>query len=103
MAEHQSEMETTMSETTATTVKPTLTVAQGKVLDFITDYMHARRISPTLQEIADHLKLSRVTAFEHVRALVKKGWATSSRGWRSIRLCAGTCPCCGHEYEDAKP
>jgi len=43
------------------------------VLKFIRDYRRKHGYSPTMQEIGDHLRVSRVTVFEHIVALERKG------------------------------
>ncbi len=50
-----------------------LTPRQVQILRMIQDYRNDHGCSPTLQELAENLKLSKVTVFEHVEALVKKG------------------------------
>jgi len=50
-----------------------VTPRQLEILQFIRDFRDSQGFSPTMQEIGDHLDLTRVTVFEHVRALVKKG------------------------------
>ncbi|MBN1846363.1 MAG: repressor LexA [Sedimentisphaerales bacterium] len=51
----------------------TLTPRQHQILRFLADYRSNNGYSPTLQEMAQALRLSRVTVFEHVEALVRKG------------------------------
>ncbi len=50
-----------------------LTPKQLHILTRIRDLRLARGYSPTMQELADELGVSKVTVFEHVEALVKKG------------------------------
>jgi len=50
-----------------------LTPKQLKILQLIRDSRVRRGFSPTMQEIADDLGVSKVTVFEHVEALIKKG------------------------------
>jgi len=52
------------------------TPIQARVLEYIGGYRSALGYSPTYQEIADHLGRSKVTAFEHVQALRRKGLVT---------------------------
>ena len=67
--------------------KQNLTKRQAHVLDFIKDYIASESLSPTLNEIGDHLGVNRVTVFEHVRALEQKGWIRTERHLsRSIEL-----------------
>jgi len=50
-----------------------LTPKQLKILQLIRDHRIALGYSPTMQELADELGVSKVTVFEHVEALIKKG------------------------------
>ena len=50
-----------------------LTPRQLRILQLIRDYRIANGYSPTMQELADELGISKVTVFEHVEALIKKG------------------------------
>jgi len=50
-----------------------LTPKQLHILKRIRDLRIARGYSPTMQELADELDVSKVTVFEHVEALIKKG------------------------------
>lgn len=50
-----------------------LTPRQQKILLMIRDCRLTRGYSPTLQEIADELGVSKVTVFEHAEALIAKG------------------------------
>ncbi len=49
-----------------------LTPKQLKILQLIRDYRILHGYSPTMQELADELGVSKVTVFEHVEALIKK-------------------------------
>jgi repressor LexA len=51
----------------------TVTPRQLDILRYIRDYRLRHGYSPTMQEIGDHLSLTKVTVFEHVVALEKKG------------------------------
>ena len=53
-----------------------LTPKQLRVLDYVRSYRQSHGCSPTMQEIADELGVSKVTVFEHVGALVEKGALT---------------------------
>ena len=53
--------------------KRTVTPRQLQVLRCIRDFRIRNGYSPTMQEIGDHLDLTKVTVFEHVGALEKKG------------------------------
>ena len=50
-----------------------LTPKQLRIIQLIRDSRLARGFSPTMQELADDLDISKVTVFEHVEALIKKG------------------------------
>ncbi|MEE9212617.1 MAG: transcriptional repressor LexA [Phycisphaeraceae bacterium] len=50
-----------------------LTPKQLHILTRIRDLRLAQGYSPTMQELADELGVSKVTVFEHVEALIKKG------------------------------
>ena len=50
-----------------------LTPKQLRILQLIRDHRIAYGYSPTMQELADELGVSKVTVFEHVEALIKKG------------------------------
>jgi len=50
-----------------------LTPKQLKILQLIRDCRVRRGYSPTMQELANELSVSKVTVFEHVEALIKKG------------------------------
>jgi repressor LexA len=51
----------------------TMTRRQMDVLRYVRDFRKSRGYSPTFQEIGNHLSLTKVTVFEHVGALQKKG------------------------------
>jgi len=64
-----------------------LTPRQLEILTCIRDSRRNRGVSPTLQEIADGLGISKITVFEHVDALIKKAMLTrSSNKARSLEL-----------------
>jgi len=50
-----------------------LTRRQRDILTFFQDYQAAHEISPTLEEIAQHFGLNKVTVFGHVAELERKG------------------------------
>lgn len=63
------------------------TEKQLRILNFIRDFREQHGISPTLEEIARHFKVSKITVFEHVGALEKKGALRRARNMaRSIEL-----------------
>ncbi|KPK85060.1 MAG: hypothetical protein AMJ81_04235 [Phycisphaerae bacterium SM23_33] len=51
----------------------TVTPRQMDILKFVRDYRGRHGYSPTMQEIGDHFDLTKVTVFEHVGALERKG------------------------------
>jgi len=54
-------------------MKQTPTRRQMEILRFLRDYRDRHGYSPTMQEIADFFGLSKVTVFEHIGALERKG------------------------------
>ncbi len=50
-----------------------LTPKQLRVLTMIQEYRQKCGYSPTMRELAEALEISKVTVFEHVEALIKKG------------------------------
>ncbi len=51
-----------------------LTPKQLRILTFIRDFQRAKGYAPTMQELADEFHVSKVTVFEHVEALQRKGY-----------------------------
>jgi len=51
----------------------TVTPRQLEILRFLREFRDRYGYSPTMQEIGDHLHLTKVTVFEHVGALERKG------------------------------
>ncbi len=49
------------------------TPRQSQILVYVRDYRRANGYSPTLQEIGDHLDISKVTVFEHLTVLEERG------------------------------
>lgn len=45
---------------------------QREVMEFIARYQLEHGVSPTLEEVGEHLGITRVTVFQHVRSLKKK-------------------------------
>lgn len=67
----------------------TLTPRQLQILTMIRDGRRRNGYSPTLQEMADQLKISKITVFEHVEALIRKGLLTrASHRARSLEVTA---------------
>lgn len=50
-----------------------LTPKQLRIYELVRQWRNDRGYSPTMQELADELGVSKVTVFEHVQALVEKG------------------------------
>jgi len=64
-----------------------LTPRQIEILMLVRDWRKQNGYSPTLQEIADELGISKITVFEHVEALLKKRMLTRrSNKARSLAL-----------------
>jgi len=64
-----------------------LTPRQLEILTAVRDSRRSYGYSPTLQEIADDLGISKITVFEHVETLLKKGLLTRrSNKARSLEL-----------------
>ncbi len=56
-----------------------VTPRQLEILTLIRDFRSNRGFSPTMQELADRLGVSKVTVFQHLDALVEKGLIQKSR------------------------
>ncbi|MCP4758710.1 MAG: transcriptional repressor LexA [Planctomycetes bacterium] len=68
-----------------------LTPKQLHIAQLIRDNLVAHGYSPTMQELADTLGVSKVTVFEHVGALIKKGvLVREPNKARSLSLAEGT-------------
>ncbi|QDU32351.1 LexA repressor [Poriferisphaera corsica] len=64
-----------------------LTPRQLQILTKIRDYRVTKGYSPTMQQLANDLGVSKVTVFEHVEALIKKGaLQRDANKARSLRL-----------------
>ncbi len=77
----------------------TTTPRQLEILRYIRDFRSRCGYSPTMQEIGDHLALTKVTVFEHVGALEKKGLL--QRGTRHSARSLLVSP--DFQFEDEKP
>lgn len=71
-----------------------LTPRQVEVVDYLRESIETHRVFPTFQEIADDLLISKVTVFEHIHALERKGVVVRLGGARGFVL-VGRCPACG--------
>lgn len=70
-----------------------LTPRQTDVLVAIRNYRHIHGYAPTMQELADQLKTSKVTIFEHVGALERKRVLRRDKHKaRSLEIIADTLP-----------
>lgn len=67
-----------MSES-ARSAMPGLTPRRLQILTAIRDYQHKHGYSPTMQELADKVGVSKVTIFEHVESLIENGFLRRSR------------------------
>lgn len=66
---------------------PALTPKQMRVLTYVRDYTRDKGYAPTMQELADEFGVSKVTVFEHIATLQKKGLLRRSRHKaRSLQL-----------------
>lgn len=64
-----------------------LTEKQLAVLNFIRDFIHDKGFSPTLEEMSQFFGVSKITVYEHVKALEEKGAVSKSPNKkRSIEL-----------------
>lgn len=79
--------------------RQTPTPRQFEILRFVRDFRKRCGYSPTMQEIGDHMHLTKVTVFEHIGSLERKGLL--SRGpkhtARSLRVSPGV------EFPDERP
>ncbi|NJL31190.1 MAG: repressor LexA [Phycisphaerales bacterium] len=68
-----------------------LTPKQLHILTRIRDFRLTRGYSPTMQELADELDVTKVTIFEHIEALIKKGaLRRQANKARSLEVSAST-------------
>ena len=63
-----------------------LTEREAEVAHFIADFRAEWKTGPTSAEIAHAFGFSNSSAKAHTAALIRKGAATRTRGWRSIRV-----------------
>ena len=69
------------------TQSPLVTPRQFEILTIIRDTRRSHGYSPTLQEIADELGISKITVFEHVEGLLENGLLVrQSNKARSLEL-----------------
>ena len=63
------------------------TEKQLLIINFIRDFIESKGVSPTLEEIAQYFEVSKITIYEHIAALEKKGALRKSKNRaRSIEL-----------------
>lgn len=67
----------------------TLTTRQRQVLEFMIDYWLREGYAPTVREVADGLYMGSTTAFQHIKALEKKGYIETKNSPRAIRFLKG--------------
>jgi repressor LexA len=64
-----------------------MTPKQKKVLEFIRRFIRERGYSPTLQEIAEEMRVCKITARQYIQALQRQGIVSSPKhGRRSIEV-----------------
>ena len=64
-----------------------LTVRQREVLEFINGYIEQHRYPPSIRELAEHFSVSIRGAYDHLKALRKKGYVRSAeRRSRSLEV-----------------
>ena len=57
-----------------------LTVRQREVLEFINGYIEQHRYPPAIRDLAEHFSISIRGAYDHLKALRKKGYVRSAEG-----------------------
>ncbi|MFH2003106.1 MAG: HTH domain-containing protein, partial [Planctomycetota bacterium] len=63
------------------------TEKQLQIINFIKAFIEDKGVSPTLEEIAQYFNVSKITIYEHIAALEKKGALKKSKNRaRSIEL-----------------
>jgi len=84
---------------------PPLTRRQRQILDFYRAYIRERGLSPTLEEVAQHFGVNKVTVFGHVAELERKGiLARAAKGIsRGLQLVADEIESTPTEEAEAPP
>ncbi len=77
----------------------TVTPRQLEILRYIRDFRNRCGYSPTMQEIGDHLSLTKVTVFEHVGALKRKGLLRRGHKHKARSLQVSE----GFKFDDERP
>lgn len=78
-----------------------MTPKQLRILRFIVAYIREHSVPTTLQEIAEHVGISKITVLDHVRAMESRGLIRRLRyTQRSIEVLRqpelpDSCPLCG--------
>lgn len=81
------------------TEKEALTNRQRQLYEFIHEYIVSHSFSPTLSEMAIHLKVTTAGVLSHLVALERKGWIEWTRGFhRGVSIVAET----GHQHVTLK-
>lgn len=81
-----------------------LTEKQQAVLAFVREFIEDKGISPTLEEMSQYFGVSKVTIYEHVKALIEKGALTKEANRkRSIQLVEQPEPASGNGRHAATP
>lgn len=76
-----------------------LTPRQLETLTHLKAHIAAHGHAPTLQTLADLMKVSKVTVFEAVNHLERKGWITREKHKANSIRVLGRCPTCGRGGE----
>lgn len=63
-----------------------LTEREAEIAHYIADFVSKWKTGPTSTEVAYAFSVSNSCAKAHMAALVRKGAATRTRDWRSIRV-----------------
>lgn len=51
-----------------------LTQKQKQILEFITNFVKEKNYPPSIREIADHFQITPKGAYDHLKAIEKKGF-----------------------------
>ncbi|MGH7318264.1 MAG: transcriptional repressor LexA [Candidatus Rokuibacteriota bacterium] len=74
-------------------MEPRLTRRQQEVLSFIRQFSHRHGLPPTVRELGERFRVTPRAAFDHLRALERKGYlrrrATAGRTSRALTLAEG--------------
>jgi SOS-response transcriptional repressor LexA len=68
-------------------MKEKLTEKQNKCLSFIKNYIKEMSVCPSMEQIGEHMKITRMGARNHIVALERKGYIVKDfNKHRSIRV-----------------